>query len=186
LALEAGAASRITSNLLRAVLPTAIPGSWSGQAGLFIVRQAGQYLRQDLARLRITPIHCEDISSLSAQAVEALMALDRICDPTAAFALRLPPPFIVPLFPSPTVKPFTLTPSLWRRRRSGADLDRKSRRRLHLHLGIGWLNPHGASKEKRPGYTKGGPHNGSFRLLLPTLETMDWFFLFQSLCAFLA
>jgi len=92
------------------------------------------------------------------------MALCWICDPTAAFSFSLPPPLIVPLFPTPAVKSFTRTPSLWRRWGcSGADLNGKSRRRLHLHLRMGWLNVHGAGEQERRGCAKGGLHDGSFR-----------------------
>src|SRR5215472_177442 len=83
----------------------------------------------------------ERTSPALSQAIKALMPLHRISDPTTAFAFSLPPPFSAPLFPSPTVKPFTLAPFLspGRWRSSRTNFNRKPWCRLHLHLGMGRL-----------------------------------------------
>src|SRR5215472_597262 len=101
------------------------------------------------------------------------MPLHRVPDPATALAFPLPPPFAAPLFPSPAVKPFTLAPSLSRRFRwrrcSRPDLNGKSRCRLYLHLGMGRLYVNDAGKQGGSENAECSLHDGSFRVIHPTL-----------------
>jgi hypothetical protein len=103
------------------------------------------------------------------QALKALMPLHWICDPTAAFAFSLPPPFFAPLFPSPAVKALTLAPSRrWRRGRFWPDLNRKSCPRLYLDLSLRGLYADGATEKNCGKSAECDLHGGSFRVFIRT------------------
>jgi hypothetical protein len=86
---------------------------------------------------------------LSSDTREAPIPLYRIWDAIAVTrSSLLPPSFSPPVFPTRAVISFAPAPFLggWRWRRSRADLNRKSGRRLYLNLGMGWLHVHGAGE----------------------------------------